>query len=69
MEESVIRKAIDYEMNGADELFLYNYSGVGSELDEFLELVKHVVKVIDIPVLIGCCIHRCEDIKDRKSVV
>ena len=63
LEESIIKKAVDYERNGADELFIYNYSTVESEREEFLLIVKRVVKSVDIPVMCGCYVSRFEDVK------
>lgn len=61
--ESVIKKALAYEQNGADELFLYNYSVNEAEREEFLHTVKDITKQIDIPLIIGCYVKRFEDIK------
>lgn len=63
LEDSVIKGAISYERNGADELFIYNYSLVELEREEFLLTVKKVVKAIDIPVMIGFSVKRFEDVK------
>jgi phosphoribosyl-ATP pyrophosphohydrolase/phosphoribosyl-AMP cyclohydrolase len=63
LEDSVVKGAIAYERNGADELFIYNYSRVGTEREEFLLTVKKVVKAIDIPVMIGFYVKRFEDVK------
>ena len=63
LEESVIKGAIAYERNGADELFIYNYSIVDMEREEFLLTVKKVVKAVDIPVMIGFFVKRFEDVK------
>lgn len=60
---SIVKKAVAYERNGADELFIYNYSVVFLEQDEFLSVIKDVTKQIDIPVIIGCSIKKLEDIK------
>ncbi len=61
--EKTIIEARNYENNGADELFLYNHTESEAEREEFLALVKEVVRRIDIPVLIGCRVKRFEDIK------
>lgn len=63
LESSILKKAVEYERNGADALFVYNYSKIESEREEFLLTVKKVVKQIEIPVLIGYQIERLEDIK------
>ncbi|HCL02170.1 MAG TPA: bifunctional phosphoribosyl-AMP cyclohydrolase/phosphoribosyl-ATP pyrophosphatase, partial [Lachnoclostridium phytofermentans] len=63
LEESVINRALAYEQNGADELLIYNYSILEKEREEFLFTVKTIVKKIEIPVMIGYCAKRFEDIK------
>lgn len=63
LEDSVIKIALAYEKNGADELFIYNYSSVELEREEFLLTVKKVVKAVDIPVMVGCYVKRFEDVK------
>ena len=63
LEDSVVKNAIAYERNGADEIFIYNYSIVEAEREEFLLTVKKVVKAIDIPVIIGFYVKRFEDVK------
>ncbi len=63
MSSSILKKAADYEQNGADALFLYNYSKDENEREEFLLTVKHVIRQIDLPVMIGFRIKRFEDAK------
>ena len=46
MSSSILKKAADYEQNGADALFLYNYSKDENEREEFLLTVKHVIRRI-----------------------
>ncbi len=61
--ESVVKQSLAYEQSGADELFLYNYSMVDMEKEEFLHTVRQVSKAVDIPVTIGVYVKRLEDIK------
>lgn len=63
LEDSVIKRALAYEQNGADELFLYNYTILEKEQEEFLLTVKSVIKKVDIPIMVGVCVKRFEDIK------
>ncbi len=63
LEDSVVKNAMSYERNGADELIIYNYSLVETEREEFLLTVKKVIKAVDIPVMIGFCVKRFEDVK------
>ncbi len=62
-EQSVLRKAQEYEQNGADELFLYNYTVDSTEQEEFLHTVRKAAKQIELPIMIGCLVKRFEDIK------
>lgn len=63
MPSNVIRLAKAYSYNGADELFLYNYSKDEKSREEFLALAKEVTRQIDIPLIIGYYSKRLEDIK------
>ncbi len=57
---SVLERAVHYERAGADALFVYNYSVVESEREEFLGTLRQVVRQVDIPVLAGIfvkCLH------------
>ncbi len=60
---NVISEAVQYEIGGADELFVYNYSKDETSREEFLSAVKEITKHIDIPVYIGCYVERFEDVK------
>ena len=61
--DSVVRRAVDYERNGADGLFIYNYTVTEAENEEFLHTVKLIVRQVDVPVYIGVRAKRFEDIK------
>lgn len=60
---NVLKQARSYSYDGADELFLYNYSKNEKLREEFLSLAKELSKEIDIPFTIGCYISRLEDVK------
>ena len=60
---NVIRLAQQYCFGGADEIFLYNYSKIESEREEFLSTLKAVDKAIDIPFFVGMYASRFEDVK------
>lgn len=60
---NIVAEAVKYEIGGADELFVYNYSADEVSREEFLSAVKEVTKQIDIPVYIGCYVERFEDVK------
>ncbi len=60
---NVLEKAMAYEQNGADGLYIYNYDGNEKEQMKFLETVKMILKKVDIPLLIGCYVKRFEDVK------
>lgn len=60
---NIIRAAENYCFAGADELFIYNYSKIESEREEFLAALKEVGKRIDIPFMTGVYAGRFEDVK------
>ena len=60
---NVVTMAEDYCFAGADELFLYNYSKIEKEREEFLATLKKVNKKIDIPFIVGMYAARFEDVK------
>ncbi|MDF2590375.1 MAG: phosphoribosyl-ATP diphosphatase [Anaerocolumna sp.] len=60
---NIINEAVQYDIGGADELFVYNYSKDEASREEFLGVVKELTKQIDIPVIIGCFVKRFEDVK------
>ncbi len=63
MAASVIRLAERYSYEGADGLYLYNFTGDESSRDEFLVAVREVEKAIDIPFIVGIYANRFEDVK------
>ena len=50
---NVIQLANRYSCEGADELFLYNYTGDEASREEFLSTVREIEKQIDIPFTVG----------------
>ena len=60
---NIVRMAQQYCFQGADQLFLYNYSKIDQEREEFLGTLKKVGKSIDIPFIAGMYAERFEDIK------
>lgn len=60
---SVVSMASAYALNGADELFIYNYAKDEQSREEFLAVLKRVGKEIDIPFMAGCYVNRFEDVK------
>lgn len=60
---NVISLAEKYAYNGADEIFIYNYSSDEHSREEFLKIIKKIVKKIDIPVILGVYVERFEDVK------
>lgn len=63
LEESVLAKSAAYEEAGADELYIYNYSVVEKEQEEFLKTAKSVARTVEIPIILGCFVRRFEDVK------
>ncbi len=60
---NIIKMAENYCFAGADELFLYNYSKIESEREEFLATLKKIGRAIDIPFMVGMYTGRFEDVK------
>lgn len=63
LESSVLALAQKYSNEGADALYIFNYTGDEQSREEFLHIVRHVDKEIDIPFYIGCYVQRFEDVK------
>jgi phosphoribosyl-ATP pyrophosphohydrolase/phosphoribosyl-AMP cyclohydrolase len=63
LSDRVIELAKNYYYGGADELFIYNYAKDEKTREEFLSLMKAIVKDIDIPIIIGAYVKRLEDVK------
>ena len=62
---NVLEKAMAYEQNGADGLYIYNYDANEKEQMKFLETVKMSLKKVDIPLLIGCYVNALRMSKRR----
>lgn len=60
---SVVRLADHYSCEGADGLYLFNFSGDEKSRDEFLNTVRQIEKTIDIPFFVGIYVNRFEDAK------
>ena len=60
---SVLELAMSYEQNGADGLYIYNYDDNETTQMHFLQMVKLLLRKVDIPLYLGCCVKRFEDIK------
>lgn len=60
---NIVAKAEQCCFSGADELFIYNYSKIESEHEEFLATLKKVAAAIDIPFFTGLYVKRFEDAK------
>ncbi len=62
-EFDVINTAKRYSENGADALYIYNFSSHEADKEEFLSILKKVDEEIDIPFMAGIYVHRFEDAK------
>lgn len=60
---SVVQLADHYSCEGADGLYLFNFSGDGKSQEEFLATVRQIEKLIDIPFYVGIYVNRFEDAK------
>ena len=61
--EKVVLRAEKYNQSGADELFIYNYSKIESDREEFISTLKKIDEAIDIPFSVGLYVNRFEDVK------
>ncbi len=61
--EKVVLRAEKYNQSGADELFIYNYSKIESDREEFISTLKKIDAAIDIPFSVGLYVNRFEDVK------
>lgn len=60
---NIIMQAEQYCFAGADALFIYNYSKIEKEREEFLAALKKIDAQIDIPFIAGMYVSRFEDAK------
>ncbi len=60
---SLEEMAVMYENNGADGIYIFNRTADEKEFDDFLLTVKKIVRLVDMPVMIGIDAKRFEDIK------
>ncbi len=60
---NIIMQAEQYCFAGADALFIYNYSKMEKEREEFLAALKQIAAKIDIPFMTGMYVGRFEDAK------
>ena len=60
---NVISLAEKYSSEGADGLFIYNYTGDEASREEFLMTARRIGRQTDIPFMIGIYIDRFEDAK------
>lgn len=63
MENNILQMAERYALNGADELFICNYTQEDEFKENFLSVMKKLEKLIDIPFSIGLYVERFEDVK------
>lgn len=60
---TVIQLAERYSYEGADELFIFNYSKDEASKEEFLKTAKEIAKCVDVPFTVGLYVKRFEDVK------
>ena len=63
VESNVVSQAEAYCFAGADQIFIYNYSKIEKDREEFLHTLKEVANHIDIPFFVGMYVGRFEDAK------
>lgn len=60
---NVLTAAEKYVANGADELFIFDYSMDEYSKEELLHLAKNLAKTVDVPFILGLHVKRFEDVK------
>lgn len=63
LEANIIRLALNYDNNGADEILLFDYSTDDESKEKILAAAKNITKEVDIPLNIGLYVSRFEDVK------
>ena len=63
LSSSIVSLADKYSCEGADSLYLYNYTGDEASHEEFLHTLRTIEKDIDIPFIAGVHVNRFEDAK------
>lgn len=63
MMHNVLKLAQEYENSGADEIFIYNYTGDEVSREEFLLMLRELSRTIDIPFFAAAHVEKFEDIK------
>ncbi|MCR5797709.1 MAG: bifunctional phosphoribosyl-AMP cyclohydrolase/phosphoribosyl-ATP diphosphatase HisIE [Eubacterium sp.] len=58
---NIVKQAEAYSFAGADALFIYNYSKIEKEREEFITTLKEIDDKIDIPFIVGMYVERFED--------
>lgn len=61
--QNVRQAAGKYALEGADEVFLYNYDTDPEKREEFLHLAKEIGREIEVPLMLGLYVLKFEDIK------
>lgn len=60
---NVLTAAEKYAAEGADELFIYDYSVDEYSQEELLHVAKTLAKTVDVPFILGLHVKRFEDVK------
>lgn len=63
LDSEVLKVVEKYSHEGADEIFLYNYAKDATSKEEFLQLLKKVANVVDVPFFAGYYAENYEDVK------
>ena len=61
---NVVMQAEQYCFAGADALFIYNYSKIEEEREEFLATLGKIDESIDIPFFAGCLLYTSPSPRD-----
>ena len=62
-QKDVLDLAVRYANEGADELYIYNYTKDEAQHESFIRFMIELMKEVDIPVLMGLHVKKLEDVK------
>lgn len=63
VEANVVKVAEKYAAEGADELFIYDYSVDEYSKEELMRVAKTLAKTVDVPFILGLHVKRFEEVK------
>ena len=62
-QETILQKIKEYEKNGGDCVFVYQYENDELARESFILFLRELTECVDIAVCAGCYVNRLEDVK------